>query len=155
MKIKKIIWDSMVYPFSNLKNVIILGIFCIIPIIGIPFVFGYSFRVIESTLSSHNELPAFDELGEMFVDGLKVLLVGFVYISLPIILFGVFNVATKNAYFSDMYGMLIIMTAVILAIFAILLSSLAFIALGNMAKDDKMASAFKYKEIVEKIIPNR
>ena len=37
------------------------------------------FRIIKATLAGLDELPEFDEIGEMFVDGLKIFVVAIVY----------------------------------------------------------------------------
>ncbi|MEN6573026.1 DUF4013 domain-containing protein, partial [Methanobacterium aggregans] len=81
MNISDIISDSIKYPSSNWGKVLILGVICIASILIVPIflVYGYVFRIIKATLAGMDELPEFDEIGEMFVDGLKILVVGIVY----------------------------------------------------------------------------
>lgn len=110
MAIKEIVTDSLKYPLSDWKKILILGIiiFAIrtarssdyldvtnVVAIGILLIFafiigflvnGYLFRILKSSLDDLTELPKFDNWIEMFHDGVRVFLVGVVYF-LPIILF--------------------------------------------------------------------
>ena len=81
MDIGDIISDSIKYPSTSWGKVLILGIIMIASILIVPIflVYGYMFRIIKATLAGLDELPEFDEIGEMFVDGLKVFVVAIVY----------------------------------------------------------------------------
>ncbi len=85
MDIGNVVSDSLRYPYSDLKKVVILGVLFLISFLIIPIflAFGYMFRVIKSSLAGVEELPTFDEWGEMLVEGIKLTLVYLVY-SLPI-----------------------------------------------------------------------
>ena len=108
MNIVGIIEDSLRYPLSDWKKIMILGIivFCTsIPGIAIItaffgttdinitrfidifylLVYGYLFRVIRSTLTGEDKLPEFDNWVDMFKEGIKVFIVGIVY-SIPAVL---------------------------------------------------------------------
>lgn len=56
--------------------------------IGVPFMTGYMIRIIRYRLEGKEGLPAWTNLGGMFVDGIKMVFVGFVY-ALPILIMGV------------------------------------------------------------------
>lgn len=56
--------------------------------IGIPFMSGYAIRIMRYRLEGKEGLPAWTNLGGMFVDGIKMVFVGFVY-ALPILLMAV------------------------------------------------------------------
>jgi hypothetical protein len=81
MDIGEIVSDSIKYPSSNWGKVLILGVIMIASILIVPIflVYGYIFRIIKATLAGINELPDFDEIGDMFVDGLKIFVVAIVY----------------------------------------------------------------------------
>lgn len=81
MDIGEIVSDSVMYPSSDWKKVLIMGLLAIISFLIVPiFLFmGYGFRALKSSMAGSEELPDFDEWGEMFIDGLKVFVVGFVY----------------------------------------------------------------------------
>ncbi len=95
MDIGEIISDAVKYPSSEWKKVIILGILFILSfvIIGIFFVLGYFLRILKSTIAGIDELPEFDDWGDMFVDGLKVMVVYIIYLLIPgiVIVAGVFS----------------------------------------------------------------
>lgn len=99
----EIIKDSLKYPVLDFKKFLILGIFILsmtllndlsktIPVffvlaclIGL-FIVGYIFRIVKLSLNkTANKLPEFNSWLNMFVDGLKVVIIGIVY-TLPIIL---------------------------------------------------------------------
>ncbi len=160
MDVGEIVSDAVKYPSSDWKKVITLGIFTILSfvIIGIPFVLGYFLRVIKSTLAGYDELPEFDEWGDMFIDGLKVFVVNIVYFIIPIIVIGA-GVFTSLATFSTsgsitnpmaFFGLLG-GTAFIGIILVVIFGLLAYIATANMALYDEMGAAFNFSEILERI----
>ena len=98
----EIIRDSLRYPFSDWKKLLIFGIITLIVTILttveviIPFLFiigyilgfivlGYSFKIIGSSLNNTTSLPDFNDFKDMFKNGIKVLLVAIIYF-LPAIL---------------------------------------------------------------------
>ena len=113
MKIGEIIEDSLRYPFTDWKKILILGIiilssniiggianvlnsnFEILILLFIDFFMisllerGYQLRIIKSSLASNEELPNFNKWGGMFIDGIKVFIVGIAYF-IPAILMIIF-----------------------------------------------------------------
>lgn len=108
LDIKEILTDSLKYPLSDWKKILILGIIIFISsaaynvesfgvknaavlfiitgfILGF-LVNGYLFRILKSSLDDLPGLPKFDNWIEMFKEGIRVFFVGVVYF-LPIILF--------------------------------------------------------------------
>ena len=87
MEIGDIINDAVRYPSSDWSKVFILGVIFIASFLIIPIflAFGYLFRIIKATFAGIDELPDFDDLGDMFIDGLKVFIVGVVY-AIPLII---------------------------------------------------------------------
>lgn len=107
MDISGIIKDSFRYPFSDWKNILILGIFVVISsIIGNAislgytnnyvifllicvgfitglFVNGYMFKIIKTSLNEENKPPEFNAWINMFIDGIKVFIVSIVYLAVP------------------------------------------------------------------------
>lgn len=53
--------------------------------IGIPFMSGYMIRIIRHRLAGKEDLPNWDDFGGLFVDGIKTILIGFIY-GLPVML---------------------------------------------------------------------
>ncbi|KUK00869.1 MAG: Uncharacterized protein XD44_1061, partial [Methanobacteriaceae archaeon 41_258] len=99
MKVGEIVGEALDYPGSDLNKVLILGILNLISFLIIPvfLVVGYNLRVLKATIAGFDELPDFDEWGDMLIDGLKVLVVGIVYMLIPIIIiFGGVFLANAN-----------------------------------------------------------
>jgi hypothetical protein len=122
---------------------------------------GYFFRILKSSIAGFDELPDFDEWGEMFIDGLKMFVVQFVYLLIPLIVIFVGawasiasmsvtasgNVANPNLFLGLMGG-----TAIIGFILAIIFQLIGSIAVANMAlNDSEFGAAFRFSEILELI----
>lgn len=108
MNITGIIRDALKYPLQDWKKILLLGIILLISstlvdldifvqnniemgliiIVGlllVLFVYGYSLRIINSSLAGKTELPAMNNWINMFISGAKGLIVGIIYFT-PIIL---------------------------------------------------------------------
>ncbi len=159
MEIGEIISESVKYPSSNWKKVIILGILTLLSILIIPafLVMGYILRTIKASIAGLDGLPEFDEWGEMFFDGLKVFVVEVVYFIIPliVILAGVGasvistqGLATLSTATMSLIGVTVLIGLILAAIFGLI----ATIAIANMAYyDSDLGAAFKFSEILEKI----
>jgi hypothetical protein len=159
MDIGEIISDSIKYPTSNWGKVLILGVIMIASILIVPIflLIGYLFRIIKATLAGLDELPEFDEIGEMFVDGLKVFVVGIVY-SIPVIIIstiisailGSSNSATLSLNPSMIWAFVIVY--IVYIIIAVIIGLIEVIAIANMAYyDGDLGSAFRFSEILDHI----
>ncbi len=162
MDIGKIISDAAKYPSSEWKKVIILGILFILSfvIIGIFLVLGYFLRILKSTIAGIDELPEFDDWGDMFVDGLKVMVVYIIYLLIPgiVIVAGVVSslaslsvTNTSLATAPPSFFALIGITGIIGYILALIFGLFAYMALANMALYDEIEAAFRFSEILDKI----
>ncbi|HOI40228.1 MAG TPA: DUF4013 domain-containing protein [Methanobacterium sp.] len=164
MDIGEIISDSVKYPSSDWGKVLILGVICIASILLVPIflVYGYVFRIIKATLAGIDELPEFDEIGDMFVDGLKIFVVSIVY-AIPIyILYGIMYVLgigmMSTASYTDytaatsaVFGLMSLLYIVIMIV-AIIISLFELMAIANMAYyDGELGAAFRFSEILEHI----
>lgn len=69
-----------------IKKLVIGTVFVLLTpfLIGIPFMSGYLIRIIRQRLAGKEGLPEWDNLGSVFIDGIKVIWVGFLY-ALPIV----------------------------------------------------------------------
>ena len=108
MGISEIVKDSLRYPFSDWKKILVLGFiimisslsyifiryghnltnvldFLVIGIIIGLLVEGYLFRIIKSSLNGMEKLPKFKRWNMMFKDGFKVIIINTIY-SIPAIL---------------------------------------------------------------------
>ncbi|MBZ2166518.1 DUF4013 domain-containing protein [Methanobacterium spitsbergense] len=183
MKIGSILEDSLRYPLSNLKNLLIFGIILVIAnlytlfslnnivlivVLGIfGFIFalisyGYEIKIMRSTLEGYNELPEFNQWFSIFIDGLKLFLVAFVYL-IPVILiifattlsmglgFGIKGTSIlNNMNLIVFFGVIVLVSL----LYIIIILPLVSMALANMANNNsKLDEAFKFDTIL-KIISN-
>lgn len=155
--------DASKYPLSNFNRILILGILTILSSLIIPgfLVLGYLFKILKSTMEGSSELPIFDEWIQMFVDGLKVFVVLFIYSLVPLILIflGIWaallpmlSVPGYGSILNPTISMGFISGITFVGIgLQIVVSFFIPIALGNMAQHNKLGSAFRFGEIIEKI----
>jgi hypothetical protein len=198
MNIKEIVKDSVRYPFSDWNKFLIFGIIVLfsnlasinlllgsnftililLSIIGLVVSFlarGYQFRIIKSSLTGRGELPKFNTWIEMFLDGIKVFIVGIVYLIpaiLMILFFANFTSALKITnppiYVFHLFGAAILtifglpkgnalvagpeVSVFILLLYTIIILPISLVAIANMANNDsKLSTAFKFREIINKI----
>jgi hypothetical protein len=160
MDIGEIISDSIKYPTSDWVKVLVLGVIFLISFLIIPIfiAYGYIFRMIKATLAGLDELPEFDEIGEMFVDGLKILVVGIVY-AIPVIIiglivnliFGSFSSTTTTDLSAGMFWALMIGN-IVYFIVALIVGLIAIMAIANMAYyNGDLGAAFRFGEILDYI----
>ena len=158
MDIGENISNSIRYPLTDWVKIIILAVISIIPIVNFMS-YGYYLRIIKSTLAGIDEVPEFDDLGELFIDGLKVIVAGIVYMIVPIILFIIASLFAAPASYS--YGSSFIPMAfsglsllfwLIGIILAIIVSVFFLPAIVNMALyDSDIGAAFRFSEIMDLI----
>ena len=71
--------------------------FLLLPIF---LIYGYSYRVtkisVEGMINGNDPLPEFDNIIDMFVDGIKVVLVYLIYVLVPFIIFFLFAVISSS-----------------------------------------------------------
>jgi hypothetical protein len=159
MDIGEIFGDSLEYPSRELKRVVALGIVFLFSILIIPafLLLGYALRIIRKTMEGENKPPAFDELGAMFVDGLKYLVVVIIYFLIPGILIGMgimSAIASIPSY--DLMGLdasiITILTGsglfLLGVLIAIVITVISNIGIANMAHKGEIGAAFRFGEIL-------
>jgi hypothetical protein len=169
MDIGDVVSDSLRYPSSDWKKVVILGVLFLISILIIPLLLGlgYLFRALKASLAGSEELPSFDSLMEMFMEGLKVFLVYLAY-SLPAIIIGIISfislwsslrslayatqltgsMMTPDMFFSILGGTALI-GLIIAGIYTLVIYPIMAVAIGNMAYyDGELNAAFRFNEIL-------
>ena len=140
MKIIRNISDSLQYPVKNWARLIVLGIILIIPVVNLIGL-GYYLRIMRATWAGLDELPDFESAGELFIDGVKVLIVCIIYAVVPLIFYALSFIFAGSAVF--------LATALI---FAIIISMFAYMGIANMAcYDSEMGAALRYHEILARI----
>lgn len=81
--------DAVTYPMESddwIVTVLIGGVMLFLSFLIIPafIAYGYLVRAIRSNLDGEPEPPTFGDWGELFVDGLKVFVIGLVYMLIPL-----------------------------------------------------------------------
>jgi multisubunit Na+/H+ antiporter MnhG subunit len=183
MDIGEVISDAIKYPLSDWTKILTLGIILVIASIGsivgtfmsngilisvlglIGFLvgllgYGYPFRIIKSSLAGISELPEFDEFPNMFIDGIKVAIVGFIY-SLPAILIILIFAATTilsilvNPSAAGIAASSIIGAGIgilIAGLYMLIIIPIIAMAIANMAYNDgELGAAFRFSELLDTI----
>ncbi|MBC7096289.1 MAG: DUF4013 domain-containing protein [Methanobacteriales archaeon] len=158
MDIGEIISDSVKYPISDWKKLLTLGVLLLLSFLLIPvfLAIGYAFRTLKTTIAGFDELPEFDEWGEMFIDGVKVFVVTIAYMIIPLIIIfaGIFFTGPYGPTLTDVPlllqagGSIKIVGFIVAIIFGLLLT----IAIAHMAfNDGQLGAAFRINEILDVI----
>ena len=184
MDVGAIVSDAIKYPISDWKKIIMLGIIIVISsisslaiaagttngavIMGLGIigflvgllVSGYILRIIKASLTGVSEIPDFDSWLDMFIDGIKVLIVGIVY-SIPAILIIVISVAATAVSLgtselsnpSAAVGLLMGagIGGIIAFLYLLIIIPIIAMAIANMAYNDSIGAAFQFSEILNKI----
>ena len=160
MDIGEIISDSIKYPSSNWGKVLILGIITIASVLIVPvfLLIGYVFRIIKATLAGIDELPEFDEIGGMFVDGLKVFVVGIIY-SIPVYIIALIvgllmgsGSAASAASLGPGYVLALLLSNLVTFIISLIVGLVAIMAVVNMAYNDgDLGAAFRFSDLLNVI----
>ena len=139
----------MKFPFSNVGRafgllLLFLGSIFIIPII---LALGYIVRIIGHTINGSNELPPFDEWGDMFRDGLKYIAVTIIYLIVPNILTFVLTNEMFFSIYSGGFQIGYLLITVIRMLIALPFDLVYIMALGNMVHEDRFEAAFDFSKI--------
>jgi hypothetical protein len=150
--------EAINYPRSGedaFRTIIIGGILLLFGWLIIPalLVLGYGVRVFRSTFAGEEVPPEFDEWGEMFVDGVKAFVIGFVYLLIPAIIVGIsFGGVIASALAGNgEVGVGAISGAFVGFSLAFILSLIAWYALpaaiANFVRRDRMGAAFSWADL--------
>jgi hypothetical protein len=184
MDIGEILGDALRYPLSDPKKLFMFGIIFVIAtlysnfttqgaanialilfllifaLLSYVMIGGYQIRILRGTMAGFDELPEFDDLLDMFVDGLKVVVVGIIC-AIPLVIVigllfyglvfapvGLTNLSVHNPsaiFFIAIFAIIVIL--IILLLYPLILMMLANMVYNN----SKIESAFKFGEIFNKI----
>lgn len=155
--ILEIFKDSFEYSFKDPESILKLGVLSIFSVFIIPifFVTGYSYRItdigIKGTINGNDPLPEYKNWSNMFIQGLKVAIVRFVYLLPGIILFlifherdHIFNDATNISLLGPYIGILAL-TIIVWLIFYLF----SIVAIPNMINEGSLKSAFNIKKLIK------
>lgn len=155
--------EALSYPRSGddwLKTILIGGVLSLIG--GFIFVTllpvqGFMVRVLRSGAERDHEPPVFDQWGDLFVDGIKVIVIQIAYLVVPMIvlLFGLFvsgigvlsaaEGATGAAGIGAVGALLLLVGGLLVVLVAYLVPA----ALANFAHEDSFGAAFDVGTVVD------
>ena len=149
--------DALEYSAKDWKTLVILGVICLFSFLLLPMflITGYNYRVINNAvhgiINGRDPLPEFDDLIEMFIDGVKVVIVQVVYVLVPVIIFLVF--ALISSQLSDgASGALMLIGCLITLVVGIAACLMSQMGMCHMAYNDgAFSKAFAIGEIKEVI----
>ncbi|MGB7970180.1 MAG: DUF4013 domain-containing protein [Methanobacterium sp.] len=149
MNFGEVFFDSLSYPFKDLKKFLILFVLFLGSFLLIPLIVGYGYllRIIEHSLKGEKGLPDFNNWGELFTKGIDYLVVNAVYgipsLLVTFLLFKKldFNSISNGLIFSSPVNMLILVLVGFIA-------GIVFImALANLVYENRFFAAFDFKRI--------
>lgn len=175
MSLTEIITDAVYYPFSNITNFLIVGVLTVLAsfssiatsfgieggvtafiaaIISFVFAFvvsGYSVDVIRKGIEQSNDFPDID-LKENFINGIKAVIIEFIYMLIPIIIafvlmvvFGVVGAGINHVFASlGLASFLIVIIFVFFAVFEM-------VALARFAKTRSFGEALNIGAVIEDV----
>jgi hypothetical protein len=141
--------EALTYPTESddwIVTILIGGILTPLTLGIIPS--GYLLRAIRANLDGEPEPPTFGDWGELFVDGLKVLVVYLVYMIIPFLIF-VFTVGT--AVFAILTGGdagaaaglgTIVLGGLASLVLSFVFGYFAVVGIVNLAKEEELGAAF-------------
>ena len=145
--------DAFEYSAQDWKTLLILGVICLFSVLLLPIflITGYNYRVINNAvhgvINGRDPLPKFDEIVNMFVDGIKVAIVQIAYVIVPAIIFLIFMFGASYAGDVAAVALMIIgcLITLVVGVVACLMNQMA---LCHMAYNDgELSKAFALKEI--------
>lgn len=149
--------DSFEYSFKEPKTILKLGILSFLSFLIIPYFLlnGYSYRItkigVNGMINGNDPLPNFENWGIMFLEGIKIAIVRFIYFIPGTIILGFLPIAiigmAKYPDYAILFTVLgIIAISIILWIISYLFS---IVAIPHMINNKgSFESAFKIKEIL-------
>lgn len=150
--------EAINYPRNSddaVKTILIGGVLTLFSFLLVPvfLVLGYYGRVLRGAEADREEPPAFDEWGDMFVDGLKLFVINFVYLLIPSIVFAVSVGGIVVAAFTGSDAA--VASALGGAFLGFAVGTILFLvawyivpaAMANYARTDRLGSAFAFGEL--------
>lgn len=150
--------DAIEYSFQDKKGLIKFGVFYLFNILILPIFLelGYSYRVtkiaVHGMINGGEKFPDLNDVISMFVDGIKVFFVKFLYLLIPTAIFLVLTyISMINGMFSSYIGGIIAIIGILIFIVSgVICFILSDLSIAHMAAgDETLSSALDIKRIWE------
>ena len=150
--------ENIKYPTTDsewIKKILIGGILLIIPIINF-IIGGYYIKTLRGSIEGKPGLPEWDDWGDLFVKGLMVAIIGFIYSLIPLIVLfvsigGVITAAISSGDFSAGSISAIVGGSLFSVVLMLIVCLVLPMALSIYAKEDSIGAAFRIGEILSRI----
>ena len=152
--------DALEYSAKDWKTLVILGVMCFFSFLLLPIflITGYNYRVIENAvhgiINGRDPLPGFEDLIDMFIDGIKVVIVQIAYLLVPCIVFIIFAlIASQLPDFASVAIMVIgCLITFVLVVVACLLNQMGICHMAyNEGAFTKAFAISEIKKVVDDI----
>ena len=145
--------DALEYSAKDWKTLVLLGVFFLFSFLLLPIflVAGYNYRVISNAvhgiINGRDPLPEINDIVDMFVSGVKVVIVMIAYMIVPVILFVIF--AILASYLNGMAGIAIMIIGCLITLMVgVIAYVMAQMGLCHMVYNDgAFSKAFDLHEI--------
>ena len=145
--------DALEYSAKDWKKLVILGVICLFSFLLVPafLITGYNYRVIKNAvhgvINGRDPLPEFDDLIDMFVDGVKFVIVQIAYMLVPFIVFMIFALIAGHVG-SAASSVLMLIGCLITFVIFVVAEMMVQMGICHMAYNDgAFSKAFAISEI--------
>ena len=150
--------ESVKFPSTDvgwIKKILIGGILLIIPIINL-IVGGYYIKTLRGSIEGKPGLPEWDDWGDLFIKGLMVAIIVFIYSLIPLIVLfvsigGALTAAISSGDFSAASMSAIVGGSMFSVVLMLIVCLVLPMALSIYAKEDSIGAAFRIGEILSRI----
>ena len=150
--------ESVKFPSTDvgwIKKILIGGILLIIPIINL-IVGGYYIKTLRGSIEGKPGLPEWDDWGDLFIKGLMVAIIVFIYSLIPLIVLfvstgGAVTAAISSGDFSAGSMSAIVGGSMFSVVLMLIVCLVLPMALSIYAKEDSIGAAFRIGEILSRI----
>lgn len=145
--------DAFEYASKDWKALLKLGFLCLLSFLIVPafLIAGYIYRVMDNAvhgiINGKDQIPEFNEPFEMFIDGVKILIIEIAYLLVPVVAFIVFALIA-----SQLSGILntvvILIGCLVTFVLGIIACLMTQMGICHMAYNDgSFSKAFAVEEI--------
>lgn len=149
MKFGELFVDSLIYPLTDLKRLLILLVLFVGGILIVPALIGYGYvlRIIKHSINDEKGLPNFDNKWELFSKGIDFFVASLVY-GIPnlLVVFLLFHQLNFNSISGDLISSSPINMLIYLLV-NFIISIVFVIALTNMVYENRFFAVFDLKRI--------
>ena len=152
--------DALEYSAKDWKTLVILGVICLFSFLLLPafLITGYNYRVINTAvhgiINGRDPMPGFEDIIDMFVDGVKVVIVQIGYLLVPFIIFMIFAAIASNLGGMASSAIMVVgcILTFVLLIVACLMSQMGLCHMAyNEGSFSKAFAVSEIKEVIDEI----